>query len=422
MEELVARLAVSPDRPEPEFANNKNNDGNSAATAAASQDDMIVEHPRFADYKNEGRVAARQRERRQEHLEKREKAREDWLFRHRHIEERASSPQKQQNAFALRRPKNKAMLAARTNPFKNMLMHSDWLVDIPGTLSTEWTLVPSPEGRRCLVVAQKGITSVYYRNGGFACCFESALPGGNPHKFSNSLTILDCVCEKRSITKSAKFYVLDLLWWNRQMCTDSEFTFRQFFLRSKLDELAMDEEQQQQEHEQPEQVHEDPDPNNVSMDSGSSCSPKRQWQKRKAQFVALPSCRCEPAEMAAFIANGFPFKLDGLLFYFNSAYYIPEQTPLVGWLKPWMLPEILGVPVPDCYTQEAMAYANSQDFIERFNKEYGHKSSALLNELKEAEKADANEEEIGDNDDDDAEQAEGRRQSGNEHKIQKLEN
>ncbi|PIO65526.1 hypothetical protein TELCIR_12796 [Teladorsagia circumcincta] len=41
------------------------------------------------------------------------------------------------------------------------------------------------------------------------------------------------------------------------------------------------------------------------------------------------------------------FELDGLLYYHSGVIYEAGQSPLVGWLKPWMLPEILNVPVPE---------------------------------------------------------------------------
>ena len=43
------------------------------------------------------------------------------------------------------------------------------------------------------------------------------------------------------------------------------------------------------------------------------------------------------------------FKVDGLLFFHKRTHYICGRTPLVGWLQPYMLPEIIGVPVPDVY-------------------------------------------------------------------------
>ena len=43
--------------------------------------------------------------------------------------------------------------------------------------------------------------------------------------------------------------------------------------------------------------------------------------------------------------------LDGLLFYHQNSHYIPGTSPLVLWLKPSMLPEILNVDVPEVYIQ-----------------------------------------------------------------------
>lgn len=43
----------------------------------------------------------------------------------------------------------------RKGAYADCLMFSEWLVDIPGTLSTDWVMMPCPEGRRCLVVATK---------------------------------------------------------------------------------------------------------------------------------------------------------------------------------------------------------------------------------------------------------------------------
>ncbi len=40
-------------------------------------------------------------------------------------------------------------------------------------------------------------------------------------------------------------------------------------------------------------------------------------------------------------------ELDGILFYHKQTHYTSGSTPLVGWLKPWMLPDMLSVPIPD---------------------------------------------------------------------------
>ena len=44
-----------------------------------------------------------------------------------------------------------------------------------------------------------------------------------------------------------------------------------------------------------------------------------------------------------------------MLFFHKRTHYTCGRTPLVGWLKPYMLPEILGVSVPDAYLAGAPA-------------------------------------------------------------------
>jgi len=38
--------------------------------------------------------------------------------------------------------------------------------------------------------------------------------------------------------------------------------------------------------------------------------------------------------------------VDGLLFYHRQTHYTPGTTPLVGWLRPYMVTDILGIEVP----------------------------------------------------------------------------
>ena len=55
------------------------------------------------------------------------------------------------------------------------------------------------------------------------------------------------------------------------------------------------------------------------------------------------------------------------MFYHKSAHYHAGMTPLVGWLKPSMMPEILGVDVPAKYLDTTGKTA--ADFIVAYNDE-----------------------------------------------------
>lgn len=62
-------------------------------------------------------------------------------------------------------------------------------------------------------------------------------------------------------------------------------------------------------------------------------------------------------------------QIDGLLFYHKEGYYTPGSTPLVLWLKPYMVNEMLGedVHVADGYHHaRPAAYTNMYDFISNY--------------------------------------------------------
>ena len=53
-----------------------------------------------------------------------------------------------------------------------------------------------------------------------------------------------------------------------------------------------------------------------------------------------------------------------MLFYHKETHYTCDYTPLVGWLKPYMLPEILNVKVPENIEKTApYDYINAKSTI-----------------------------------------------------------
>lgn len=218
--------------------------------------------------------------------------------------------------------------------YADELMLSEWLVDIPEQLSSEWMMVPSPVGKRVLVVAAKGFTTAYNKAGKTITQFRSKLPGGSGK--TSVYTILDCILDSKKT-----FYCLDVLAWNGMDMSANPFDFRQFMLSSKLQECK-------------------------EVAVATKHYPYR--------FLPLPCCKCERALMEDMMRNGFDFELDGLLYYHSAVVYEAGQSPLVGWLKPWMLPEILNVTVPEKFLNENLLQQSSQQFIDAFNIEHGHKS------------------------------------------------
>ncbi|RVE42206.1 hypothetical protein evm_013139 [Chilo suppressalis] len=202
----------------------------------------------------------------------------------------------------------------RASPaYNNVLMMSEWLIEKPSDFAENWYITPCPKGTRVLVVANNGITKCYTKYGQFLFKMNSALPGGNrnyPKSNKGTCCVLDCFyCETKST-----LYVLDLLAWNNQPMTDCDTEFRYFWLQS--------------------QFAENPEVGVIN-------------KKNKIKFTLLPKSPCKPDELNKFMMTYPHFEsnspsLDGILFYHRQAHYISGETPLVGWLFPYMVPEVLG--------------------------------------------------------------------------------
>lgn len=190
--------------------------------------------------------------------------------------------------------------------FKNHLQLSEWLCLRPDDLATSWTMVVCPQGRRCLVVATAGRTSVYAKGGGFVRSFRSALPGDRSGTHAD-LSMLDCVQ-----TADDGMWVLDVLAWGQHDFTDCDAAFRFHWLANQCaDAIA------------------------GADDSAAAVNRLR------------PASRAECSnddEIAELLQRG-PVHgppVDGLLFYHLESSYVHGSTPLVGWLYPFMVAEVLG--------------------------------------------------------------------------------
>nr|CAD7443784.1 unnamed protein product [Timema bartmani] len=189
-------------------------------------------------------------------------------------------------------------------------MYSEWLIEVPENLAERWKMIPSPEGRRCLVLTKgsQGMTRSYSKYGRTMQSWKSGLP---------TATVLDCIWSDEDQT----YYVLDVLVWGAHPLLDCETEFRFFWLETKFSE-------------NPELM--------------------RTYAGNKFRFVLLPRYTCSPDKLKE-IMSTFPMfshntpPLDGLLFYHLEAGYTSGPSPLVGWLKAYMLPDVLKVPVASMY-------------------------------------------------------------------------
>ncbi|KAL3867503.1 hypothetical protein ACJMK2_044704 [Sinanodonta woodiana] len=217
--------------------------------------------------------------------------------------------------------------------YQDQLMLSEWLVEVPADFEQEWLMVVCPFGKRCLVVSSQGSTNVYSKTGYRVNTFPSHLPGGNRklHGKYRDNCILDCVYNEMDKT----YYVLDIMSWKDHPVYDSETEFRFFWLQSKFAEVP-------------------------EVGIASKLNPNK--------FVILPNFPCTKEAISEALASA-NMEVDGTLFYHKRTHYTFGSTPLVVWLKPYMIPEILGVFVPFKMTeQKPEGYTNYAAHLEHVKK------------------------------------------------------
>ncbi|XP_065589673.1 snurportin-1 [Cyrtonyx montezumae] len=209
--------------------------------------------------------------------------------------------------------------------YANQLMLSEWLVDVPVDLEQEWIVVVCPVGKRALVVASRGSTAAYTKSGFCVNRFPSLLPGGNRHNTTSEKVycILDCIYNEAEQT----YYILDVMCWRGHPVYDCQTDFRFFWLSSKIQEEE-------------------------GLGEKSRINPYK--------FVGLQNFPCTSESLCEVLTTNFPFEVDGLLFYHKQTHYTPGSTPLVGWLRPYMVPDILGLTVPATPLTAKPDYAGHQ--------------------------------------------------------------
>ncbi|XP_043536454.1 snurportin-1 isoform X1 [Chiloscyllium plagiosum] len=304
-------------------------------TVSQDLNSIAAPHPRLAQYKLKSNTQE-QAERRRKLLENQKSQRLNYVNHARRLAEDdwtgEDSEEEQEEHDEMEVEVAKKKLPKR---YANQLMLSEWLVDVPSDLIEEWLLVVCPVGKRTLIIASRGSTAAYTRSGFCVNRFPSLLPGGNRHNSATGkdYTILDCIYSEVNRT----YFVLDVMCWRGHPVYDCQTEFRFFWLQSKLEE------------------------------EGKKLA--EIVSRNPFKFVGLPSLPCTPEAICQTLAAVYPFEVcdlkcalqvDGLLFYHKQTHYTPGSTPLVGWLKPYMVADILGLAVPACPLSVKPEYANSQ--------------------------------------------------------------
>ncbi|XP_059046902.1 snurportin-1 isoform X1 [Achroia grisella] len=321
-------------------------------TTLISEDEKNGTKTNFENlYKYSGRLG-NQEERRKEILEIQKSNRNDKVDRFRGILELVNAVEEEtifKTSRVYYRPNIYVAGFNQTSPsYSNVLMLSEWLIEKPVDFNDNWYVTPCPKGIRMLVVAHQGTTKCYSKYGQFRYEFRTELPGGNRcNAFRNKCCVLDCFYHEPNNT----MYILDLLAWNNQPMTDCETEFRYFWLETKLAET--------------------PDLNMIN-------------KRNKVLFSLLPKVPCTPDLFNNFMNNypAFPDNtppIDGLLFYHKRAHYVAGETPLVGWLFPYMVQEVLGSEITvniKYIIEKPLGYVKQADFIEKFEAKYQKKNTS----------------------------------------------
>ncbi|XP_066134362.1 snurportin-1 isoform X7 [Saccopteryx bilineata] len=285
-----------------------------AGSFSVSQDlnSTAAPHPRLAQYKSKYSTLE-QSERRHRLLELQKLKRLDYVNHARRLAEDDWTGMESEEEEDKKDGEEMDMDTGKKLPkrYANQLMLSEWLIDVPSDLGQEWIVVVCPVGKRSLIVASRGSTSAYTKSGYCVNRFSSLLPGGNRRypTTAKDYTILDCIYSEVKQT----YYVLDVMCWRGHPFYDCQTDFRFYWMCSKL-------------------------PEEEGLGENTRLNPFK--------FVGLQNFPCTTESLCEVLSMDFPFEVDGLLFYHKQTHYSPGSTPLVGWLRPYMVSDILGVAVP----------------------------------------------------------------------------
>lgn len=171
--------------------------------------------------------------------------------------------------------------------------------------------------------------------------FVSALPGGSRSRSEDS-TILDCLWnEYKQI-----YIVLDVLCWGKLPMLGCEAQMRFYWLESKFNEMP---------------------------ELSNKCA-KNRFPFYRVPFISPNDIQTFFTEQAA--KEDHP--LDGLLFYHKLGLYTPGVSPLVGWLKPYMITEILNIEIPAIYLEKKPSgYMNITQHLKNNKTVKPHKASKM---------------------------------------------
>lgn len=150
--------------------------------------------------------------------------------------------------------------------------------------------------------------------------------------------------------KSQKvFYVLDVLYWSTLPLTNCQSELRLFWLKTKFMETP---------------------------------ELKKRTDINKYPILSIPNIDCN-LDLSSALENldSKLYPLDGFLFYHREAIYTYGCTPLVTWLKPFMLSEVLGISAPSLFNEKPDDYIDFQHHLQKIEAKKCNKTTTAMNSM-----------------------------------------
>jgi snurportin-1 len=318
-----------------------------SSTLEVTEESASFEHPRYSQYKNYGAEIKKQQARREDWLQRQQEGRAALFDKRRsnitqqseevspslvdeNLVEMAdkSSGSRKYNASEKPGSWRSAMTAERGKNFrpdlKGRIMYAEWLMDVPEDFAEKWKMLPVPKAKRVTIVFEKDTCLISNKTGKQLNQFKI------PH-YTSSTAIFDGFFKDKTV------YILDFIKTGTFELEECDFECRRTLGNNFLVENHVLEKNQ---------------------------------VLGKWKFELLePVVDCTKERMEEFMSKPTPYELDGLLFYHVNGFYTPGFTPLVTWLKPWMLTDILDVPVNPIYLADATG-GTTKEFIENFTKSH----------------------------------------------------
>jgi len=262
----------------------------------------------------------------------------------------------------------------RTDGGKHYLMLSEWMQSPAPSIdnmAADWFMVPVPEGKRQLIVAGWGRTSRYTRRGfylGDIICPLAQTP--------RKLTVLDCIFVPSQGT-GGTLYILDVIVVNGHILYDCDTQMRFEWGKQQLAEVEGLQEPARKMY----------FAGNVPMFTEEAKNPVfKTLQHYPADQHTIKQVLSDETQFCFYSKNlDENVALDGVLFYHKDKQYAPGSTGLVSWLKGFMVPEMLGIPVGDnIEAQKPKGYAGmqSQTGIELYQEQHQERKEKRQEKIK----------------------------------------